>query len=356
MTSENLSVKELDSVGELLTKLERVVAVTLSDFNSDMERERAKAKKPSAKAAKTLAATFEKAWFDRCSGFADLAKLLVDVAAVGSACGRDMLGTRKLANGLKSAIAGNHLAGALGSQEALIRLSASTADAVAEVEVLAEQLRNAQQKGSKASKGLKRDDYQEAFKRVDQLPTIKKISHIANGLRVLCEGLEFIGHDELSSRTDEDNTRLLAAIQYAADGSDVESWFQSHGPDALFKLAQFRASLPDLPADWKLLADVESDMLAFADWLDMLCSCKSATETKPLSGDDWVLVPYKKQRVVQMYTSRATCYAHGNDPKKKDVIRRFGDGDFLIRRRFLDRYVKENLLKTYMEKPAFDQP
>jgi hypothetical protein len=143
----------------LLTKLERVVAVTLSDFHSDMERERAKTKKPTAKATKALAVTFEKAWFERCSGFSDLAKLLADIAEVGSSCGRDMLGVRKLAKGLKSAIASNHLAGALGSQEALIRLASNTGDAFAEVEVLAEQIRNGRQEKGKVPKGLGPDDW-----------------------------------------------------------------------------------------------------------------------------------------------------------------------------------------------------
>jgi hypothetical protein len=228
MTSVNLTPKELDSVGELLTKLERVVAVTLSDFHSDMEMERAKAKKPSAKATKALVVTFEKAWFERCSGFGDLAKLLADIADVGSSCGRDMLGVRKLAKGLKSAIANNHLAGALGSQEALVRLASNTGDAVAEVEVLAEQIRNGRQEKGK------------------------------------------------------------------------------------------------VPAE--------------------------------LDPDDWVEVPYRKQTIVQMIVARSTCYDHSKNRKMKEVIRSIRDGNFIIRRRYLSRYVKESLLKIYMERPAYTSP
>ena len=140
MTSKELTPKELRSVADLLCRLDRVVAVAVSDHYSDTERERAKVKRPSAKAVKELTTAFERSWFERCAGFAELAMLLGDVAEAGSSKGRDMIGVRKLARSLTTAIANNHLAGALGSQEALIRLAANTGDAVAEIEVLAEQL------------------------------------------------------------------------------------------------------------------------------------------------------------------------------------------------------------------------
>jgi hypothetical protein len=171
MTSKELTPKELRSVAELLCKMDRVVAVAVSDHYSDTEMERAKVKRPSAKAVKELTTAFERSWFERCTGFAELARLLGDIAAAGSSSGRDMIGVRKLAKALTSAIANNHLAGALGSQEALIRLAANTGDAVAEIEVLAEQLAGGQ-KTRQATPSPSPDDWvQVKLKMIKQTTT-----------------------------------------------------------------------------------------------------------------------------------------------------------------------------------------